>query len=128
MSSPLSLPGWRSGGKGLLLTEEIDFSPILPLMVDKRRPVCHDAFQALSACLGEESRKACAFYLGQEDEKACRDEDLLCQYYSPGHRDTSGYLLFRAFSERPPPGPEDDGPVRHLIYPGAGMGQIRLFF
>lgn len=62
------------GRKGLLLPEEMDVSPVLALTVDERRSVRHDALRALSACPGEESRRACAFYLKQEDEKAWQYE------------------------------------------------------
>lgn len=62
------------GRKRLLLPEGMDFSPVLALTADDRRPVRHDAIRALSACPGEESRKACAFYLGQEDEKGYQYE------------------------------------------------------
>lgn len=62
------------GRKGLLLPEEMDVSPVLALTVDERRSVRHDALRALSACPGEESRGACAFYLKQEDEKAWQYE------------------------------------------------------
>lgn len=62
------------GRRGFLLPSGMDFSPVLPLTVDERRSVRHDAIRALSACPGEESRRACAFYLGQEDEKAYQYE------------------------------------------------------
>lgn len=62
------------GRKGLLLPEEMDVSPVLALTVDERRSVRHDALRALSACPGEESRGACAFYLKQEDEKTWQYE------------------------------------------------------
>ena len=57
------------GRKGFLLPREMDFSPVLALTVDERRPVRHDALRALSACPGGASRRACTFYLEQEDEK-----------------------------------------------------------
>lgn len=62
------------GRKGLLLPREMDFSPVLALTVDERRPVRHDALRALSACPGEDSRRACTFYLEQEDERAYQYE------------------------------------------------------
>ena len=62
------------GRKGLLLPGGMDFSPILALTADQRRNVRHDALRALSACPGEESRRACAFYLGQVDEKTYQYE------------------------------------------------------
>lgn len=62
------------GRKGFLLPEEMDFSPILALTADERRPVRHDALRALSACPGEKSRRACAFYLQQEEEKTWQYE------------------------------------------------------
>ena len=62
------------GRKGFRLPAEMDFSPILVLTVDDRRPVRHDALRALSACPGEESRKACAYYLEREDEKTWQYE------------------------------------------------------
>lgn len=62
------------GRKRLLLPEGMDFSPVLALTADDRRPVRHDAIRALSACPGEASRRACAFYLGQEDEKGYQYE------------------------------------------------------
>lgn len=62
------------GRKGFLLPREMDFSPVLALTVDERRPVRHDALRALSACPGEASRRACTFYLEQEDEKTYQYE------------------------------------------------------
>lgn len=62
------------GRKGRLLPPEVDVSPVLNLTVDDRRPVRHSAIYALAACPGEESRRTCAFYLGQEDEKAYQYE------------------------------------------------------
>ncbi len=56
------------------LPAEMDFSPILNLTVDDRWLVRHSAIYALSACPGEESRRACAFYLRQEDEKSYKYE------------------------------------------------------
>lgn len=60
--------------KGYMLPAEMDFSPVLALTVDDRWLVRHSAIHALSTCPGEESRKACAFYLSQEDEKAYQYE------------------------------------------------------
>lgn len=62
------------GRRGLLLPGEVDVSPVLTLTTDGRGWVRHDALRALSACPGEESREACAFYLRQEDEKAYQYE------------------------------------------------------
>ena len=62
------------GRKKLLLPEEMDFSPLLALTADERRRVRHGALRALSACPGERSREACAFYLCQGDEKAYQYE------------------------------------------------------
>lgn len=62
------------GRKGLLLPEGMDFSPVLALTRDDRRQVRHDALRALSACPGEASREACAFYLRQGDEKTYQYE------------------------------------------------------
>lgn len=62
------------GAKGRQLPAEMDFSPVLALTLDDRWLVRHNAIDALSACPGEESRKACTFYLGQEDEKTYKYE------------------------------------------------------
>ena len=62
------------GRKNLLLPAELDLSPVLALTVEERRSVRHDAVRALSACPGEASRKACAYYLEQKDEKAYQYE------------------------------------------------------
>ncbi len=62
------------GRRGFLLPSGMDFSPVLALTVDERRSVRHDAIRALSACPGEESRRPCAFYLQQEDERAYQYE------------------------------------------------------
>jgi len=62
------------GRKGRLLPPEVDVSPVIALTVDDRWLVRHSAIHALSACPGEASRRACTFYLGQEDEKAYKYE------------------------------------------------------
>jgi len=63
---------WNMRGHQLLAG--VDVSPILALTVDERWLVRHSAIHALSACPGEESRRACAFYLRQEDEKTYKYE------------------------------------------------------
>ncbi len=60
--------------RGNQLPAGMDFSPILALTVDERWLVRHSAIHAHSACPGEESRRACAFYLRQEDEKTYKNE------------------------------------------------------
>lgn len=60
--------------KGIVLTPQLDISPIIGLTRDERWLVRHSAIYALIACPGAASRQALAFYLKQEDEKAYKYE------------------------------------------------------
>ena len=58
----------------ILLPPQVDIAPILSLTRNDNHHVRHGAILALSVCPGEESRKALAFYLAKEDEKAYQYE------------------------------------------------------
>lgn len=91
---------WRIR-KGIVLTPQLDISPIIELTRDERWLVRHSAIYVLIACPGEASRQALAFYLKQEDEKAYKYE----MYYANIAMQAIGeaediFLLERFFKSR----------------------------
>lgn len=59
---------------GILLPPETDTAPVVRLTREDRWLVRHSAIHALSACPGEESRAALAYWLTREDEAKCKYE------------------------------------------------------
>lgn len=83
--------------KGIVLTPELDISPIIGLTRDERWLVRHSAIYALIACPGKESRQALAFYLKQEDEKAYKYEIYYANIAMQAIGESEDILLLERF-------------------------------